>query len=202
MSSLPPFAVTYDYRCPWARNMHEMLIAGLRGGADWDVTFVPFSLNQVHVEEGGTPVWDNPEAGPALLAALVSLVIQDEHPDRFLDAHEALFAARHDKQLDTRQASVLSETLAGIGLDDAAILRAAGDPARNEQFRALHTQAVAEHKVFGVPTFIVGDAAAFVRLRQRPHGDHEGAIRTIERVVQTLTGWPELNEFKWTTIPK
>ena len=54
MPSLPPFAVTYDYRCPWARNMHEQLIAGLRGGADWDVTFQPFSLNQAHVEEGGT----------------------------------------------------------------------------------------------------------------------------------------------------
>jgi protein-disulfide isomerase-like protein with CxxC motif len=202
MSSLPPFAVTYDYRCPWARNMHEMLVAGLRGGADWDVTFQPFSLNQVHVEEGGTPVWDNPEAGPALLAALVSLVIRDEYPDRFLDAHEALFAARHDKQLDTREPSVIAETLASVGLDDAKILAAAGDPARNEQFREIHQRSVAEHKVFGVPTFIVGDAATFVRLRQRPQGDNAGAIATIERIVTTMTDWPELNEFKWTSIPK
>ncbi|MDP1795221.1 MAG: DsbA family protein [Acidimicrobiales bacterium] len=202
MSSLPPFAVTYDYRCPWARNMHEMLVAGLRGGADWDVTFLPFSLNQVHVEEGGPPVWDNPEAGPSLLAGLVSLVIRDEYPDRFLDAHEALFAARHDKQLDTRQAAVIAETLIGVGLDDGLILKAAGEPARNEQFRDIHQRAVKEHRVFGVPTFIVGEAATFVRLRQRPEGDNAGAIATIERIVTTMTGWPELNEFKWTSIPK
>ena len=105
---------------------------------EWDVTFQPFSLNQAHVEEGGTPVWDNPEAGPSLLAALVSLVIRDEYPDKFLDAHEALFAARHDKQLDTREPSVIAETLAAVGLDDAKILEAAGDPARNEQFREIH----------------------------------------------------------------
>ena len=30
---------------------------------------------------------------------------------------------------------------------------------------------VRDHKVFGVPTFIVGDAATFVRLRSRPQGD-------------------------------
>lgn len=202
MPSLPAFAVTYDYRCPWARNMHEMLVAGLRGGADWDVTFLPFSLNQTHVEEGGIAVWDNPEAGPALLAGLVSLVIRDEYPDRFLDAHEALFGARHDRQLDTRQASVIAETLLSIGLDDAKILAAAGDPARNEQFRDIHTRAVSDHKVFGVPTFIVGDAATFVRLRQRPQGDNAGAIATIERIITTMTDWPELNEFKWTSVPK
>src|ERR1044071_5155446 len=116
MSKLPPFAVTYDYRCPWARNMHEQLVVALRGGADWDVTFLPFSLNQAHVEEGGVAVWDNPEAGPALLAALASLVIRDEYPDKFLDAHEALFAARRGQQLDTRDPAVLSSVLKEVGL--------------------------------------------------------------------------------------
>lgn len=200
MPSLQPFSVTYDYRCPWARNMHEQLIAGLRGGADWDVTFLPFSLNQAHVEEGGTAVWDNPAAGPALLAGLISLVVRDEYPDRFLDAHEALFQARHDRQLDTRDPAVLAEVLMSVGLDDAKILSAA--PERNEQFRELHMSAVNDHKVFGVPTFIVGDAATFVRLRNRPGDDSAGAIGRIERIIGMMTGWEELNEFKWTSIPK
>ncbi|MEY2468074.1 MAG: hypothetical protein QOF21_772 [Actinomycetota bacterium] len=200
MTSLPPFAVTYDYRCPWARNMHEQLIAGLRGGAGWDVTFLPFSLNQAHVDEGGTPVWDNPEAGPALLAALVSLVVRDEYPDQFLDTHEALFAARHDQQLDTRDPAVLSAVLKEVGLDDDKILGLA--PEHNEQFRAIHTESVRDHKVFGVPTFIVGDAATFVRLRNRPNGDAAGAIERVERIVSLMTGWDELNEFKWTSIPQ
>ncbi|MEY2418292.1 MAG: hypothetical protein QOG90_972 [Actinomycetota bacterium] len=194
------FAVTYDYRCPWARNMHEHVVAGLQGGADWNVTFLPFSLNQAHVEEGGTPVWDNPEAGPALLAGLASLVVRDEYPDKFLDAHIALFAARHDKQLDTRDPAVLSEVLASVGLDDAKILAAA--PERNEQFREIHMNAVKDHKVFGVPTFIVGDAATFIRMRSRPEGDSAAAISTVERVVALMTEWPELNEFKWTYVQK
>ena len=55
------FAVSFDYRCPFARNAHESVVAGLRAGRDWDVPFTPFSLDQVHVEDGETPVWDRPE---------------------------------------------------------------------------------------------------------------------------------------------
>ena len=128
MPSLPPFAVTYDYRCPWARNMHEQLIAGLRGGADWDVTFQPFSLNQAHVEEGGTAVWDDPTAGPNLLAGLVSLVVRDEYPDKFLDAHEALFQAREMEKV-TKLLNAL-----------------AGSPDRNvKQFAVDRSRAVAQY---------------------------------------------------------
>jgi protein-disulfide isomerase-like protein with CxxC motif len=200
MSSIPAFAITYDYRCPWARNMHDHVVTALRGGVDWDVTFLPFSLNQVHVEEGGTPVWDNPEAGPALLAGLVSLVVRDEYPDKFLDAHDALFAARHDKQLDTRDPAVISDVLQTVGLDEGKILAAA--PERNEQFRQIHNDAVSQHKVFGVPTFIVGDAAAFVRIRSRAQGDTAIASKTVEKIVGLMTEWEDLNEFKWTSIPR
>lgn len=45
------FAIGFDYLCPFARNAHEHVIAGLRGGAGWQVRFVPFSLPQVHLEE-------------------------------------------------------------------------------------------------------------------------------------------------------
>jgi len=36
------FAVTWDYRCPFARNAHEHVLTALDAGADWDVRFVPF----------------------------------------------------------------------------------------------------------------------------------------------------------------
>jgi hypothetical protein len=52
-----------------------------------------------------------------------------------------------------------------------------------------------------VPTFIAGDGAVFVRLMERPT-DPRDAITTVERVVDLLTGWPQLNEFKWTRIPR
>ena len=50
--STTSFAVTYDYRCPFARNVHEHLVEAMRGGAEWDVEFLPFSLTQAHIEEG------------------------------------------------------------------------------------------------------------------------------------------------------
>ncbi len=69
-----------------------------------------------------------------------------------------------------------------------------------EMFRKEHTTAVEELEVFGVPTFISGDQAAFVRLLEGPHGDVGVAKATIERIVGLLTGWPELNELKHTRI--
>jgi len=40
------FALTYDYLCPFARNANEHVVTGLRSGAPWDVTIIPFSLTQ------------------------------------------------------------------------------------------------------------------------------------------------------------
>ena len=34
------FAITWDYRCPYARNANEHVITALEAGADWDVLTV------------------------------------------------------------------------------------------------------------------------------------------------------------------
>jgi hypothetical protein len=54
--------------------------------------------------------------------------------------------------------------------------------------------------VFGVPTFLTEDNAVFVRLMNRPAGDGALATATIERLLDLTAGWPELNEFKHTSI--
>ena len=54
--------------------------------------------------------------------------------------------------------------------------------------------------VFGVPTFIVGDHAVFVRLMARPEGDADAARATVERVLGLITDHPDLNEFKHTRL--
>jgi hypothetical protein len=51
-----------------------------------------------------------------------------------------------------------------------------------------------------VPTFISGDHSVFVRLMNRPAGDGALATSTIERVLDLMAGWPELNEFKHTSV--
>jgi hypothetical protein len=194
------FAVTWDYRCPFARNAHEHLVAGLRAGADWDVRFLVFSLEQTHVEEGGTPVWKEPDEHPGLLANLAGVAVRDRQPEKFLDVHDALFSARHDQALDLRDRSILAKTLDEAGVDGAGVLSEVDAGWPLEVLAAEHTEGVDGHQVFGVPTFISGDDAVFVRLMHRPAGDGALAISTVERVLDLLEGWPDLNEFKHTRI--
>jgi hypothetical protein len=194
--------VSWDYRCPFARNAHEHLLDGLEGGADWEVSFVPFSLNQVHVEEGQPPVWDNPDQAPALLAMQAGVAVRDQWPDAFPRVHRALFAARHDEGRDLREQGVVEAVLGEQDVDPAAVLDAIAGGEPLATFRKEHEAAATDHRVWGVPTFIVGDQAVFLRLMHRPRGDARLARDTIERVVDLVAGWPELNEFKHTSIPR
>lgn len=200
--SLPPFAVTYDYRCPFARIVHEHLITALEDGADWEVTWAPFSLNQAHVGDGGTPVWDDPSQAADLLAIEAGLVVRDQYPDRFLEVHQGFFSARHDQGANLRDREVISEVLAKAGVDAERVFSEIESGGPRKVFRASHEAAVNEHQVFGVPTFIVGDQAVFTRIMNRPDGDGELARRTIEQLVRMITDHPELNEFKHTTISR
>ena len=205
MSSEMPthtFTVNWDYRCPFARNAHEHVVAALRAGARWDVQFVPFSLEQVHVPEGATDVWEDPSKGPVLRPMLAGIAVRDTAPERFLNAHLGLFRARHAEGLDLRDEDVVADVLAAAGVDPDVVLGHVADGWPLEVFRKEHEQAVADHSVFGVPTFVSAGRAVFVRLMDRPEGDGERARATVERVLDLLAGWPTLNEFKHTTIPR
>jgi 2-hydroxychromene-2-carboxylate isomerase len=195
------FAVTFDYRCPFARNAHEHIVAGLQAGADWDVRFLAFSLNQVHVKEGEPAVWEEPERYPGILVNLAGIVVRERHPDQFLAAHVALFAARHDQAVDLRDRSNLAKVLDDAGLDASAVLAEIDSGWPLKTLRDEHTEGAEKYDVFGVPTFIVGEQAVFVRLMDRPEGDAAKAKSTIERVIG-LFEWPELNEFKHTSTSR
>ena len=195
------FAVTWDYRCPFARIAHLHVIEGLRAGADWDVTFVPFSLHQMHVEEGDPDVWDTPAKDSGLLSLEVGTLVRDLEPDKFLDVHEALFDARHVTGDDLRDADVLRTILDRFGVDADHVLSQT-DGAGLETVHKEHDAAVADGNVWGVPTFMADDQSVFVRLMEGPEGDRDLAVRTVDRVLDLLTGWPELNEFKHTSIAR
>jgi 2-hydroxychromene-2-carboxylate isomerase len=198
------FAVSWDYRCPFARNVHEYLVEALNAAgkdAPWDVTFTAFSLDQTHVEEGEPAVWEVPDKYPALLANEIGIVVRDRYPDKFRELHVAMFGARHDRALDTRKREVLDQVLTEVGLDPAPIWAEIEDGWPLETFRKEHEAAVALD-TFGVPTFVFGDKATFVRLLDRPEGDPAQATATVSRLVDLLTGWPALNEFKYTQLPQ
>lgn len=190
-------AVTFDYRCPFARNGHEAIVNALRGGADLDVRFVPFSLDQAHVPEGEPPMWERPrgEWGTGTTALLYGIAVRDSFPDHFLDAHLALFAARHDHGKQLGHEDVVREAVASVGLDVDAVGEVALSGGPLETLASEHQEMVEQHAVFGVPTFVEGDQAVFIRYMER------GRVDDLERSLDLLE-WSRLNEFKRTRLPR
>jgi len=166
------FEITYDYRCPFARNAHEQ-----------------------------PDVWDDPDSETGLLALQASAVVRDKFPERFHAVHRALFALRHDEGLQLKDPAEVRRVLEAAGVDAGAAFEEITTKRPLLQVKDEHNAAAENHKVWGVPTFIQDGQSVFVRLMHRPKGDAELATTTIERVLDLLT-WPELNEFKHTSIPR
>ena len=192
------FAVTWDYRCPVARNAHEALVKGLREGRYWDVRFWSFSLDQVHVEEGETPVWEREldEKGTGGVRALLwGVAVRDAFPEKFLDFHVAAFAARHDEGKKIAEEPVLRAVAESVGLAASAVAEEVASGRPLKALMAEHTEAVDRWAVFGVPTIIEGDEAVFVRIMER--GNVDDLAQALD-----LVGSTRLNEFKRTKIPR
>lgn len=189
--------VTFDYRCPFARNAAEAVMNAIREGTDVEYRFVPFSLDQVHVEEGEPPVWerDPTEWGTGVTALLYGIALRDAFPDQFVDAHWALFAARHDHGQKLGHEDVLRDAIASTGVDVDAVAAEAWSGQTLKKLAAEHTEAVDRWAVFGVPTFIEDDEAVFVRFMER------GRVDDLDRML-TLLDWTRFNEFKRTQIPR
>ncbi len=196
------YAITHDYLCPFARNAAEVVVRALEAGAPVEPDFRAVSLSQVHLEEGDPPVWQ-PGAEPrsGVLALQWGLAVRNELPERFGAVHLALFAARHDQGRDLTDPEVLAAAVASAGVDPDEVekLVATGRPAA--ALADDHTWAVETSRVFGVPTFVTPSRAVFVRLMDRP-ASSDAARATLDRVLTMVDDWPDLNEFKATTIPR
>lgn len=194
------FGVSFDYRCPFAKNIHLHLVAGLRAGAPWDVTFVPWTLSQVHRDEGDIDVWDDPAKDEQLLALAAGVSVRDHQPELFLAAHDALFRARHEGSVRLVTLGEIEEVLAPLGVDIDA-LRADVASRRPHQVIGESFHEYERYEAFGVPTFVVGDVATFVRYMVAPTGDNAASVKVIESLLDLMASEPELNEFKRTKIP-
>jgi predicted DsbA family dithiol-disulfide isomerase len=190
-------AVTFDYRCPFARNAHEAVVTALREGADLDIRFLPFSLDQAHVEEGESPVWERQpgEWGTGVTALLYGIAVRDQFPERFFDFHIAAFAARHDHGKKLGREEVVREAAASVGLDVDAVAEEVWSGRPLKTLAAEHTEQVDRWNAFGVPTFIEGEQAVFIRFMERNRVDD------LERALELLE-WTRFNEFKRTQIPR
>lgn len=194
------FGLTYDYRCPFARLVHDHVVEGLRGGAQWNVTFLPFCLGQAHVEEGGVDIWHRPEEDSGLFALQLSISLRDQQPASFLDFHQSMFHHRHMGGGSLKDRAVLANIMSAAGADAAAAFADVDSGRPLQVVQEEHTSFVKSHHVWGTPTFIVDDKAVFVRLLDYAHGNTEVATTTINRILDDID-WPILNEFKHTSVP-
>ena len=141
---MKPFAVTWDYRCPFARNAHEHLVAALADGADWDVTFLPFSLSQAHVPEGGTPVWDDPAKANDLLALAAGVVVRDQYPEQFGRRTSPCSRPATTEGSTCASADVVADVLDRAGVPGDKVLAEVESGAPIEEIQRAHVQAVNE----------------------------------------------------------
>jgi predicted DsbA family dithiol-disulfide isomerase len=190
-------AVTFDYRCPFARNAHEAVVAALRNGADLNVRFMAFSLDQAHVPEGESPVWERDPAdwGTGVTPLLYGITVRDHFAEKFFDFHVATFAARFDHGLKLGHEETIRDVAAAAGLDVDAVAEEVWSGRPLKTLVAEHTEQVDRWSAFGVPTFIEGDEAVFIRFMER------GRVDDLERALDLLE-WSRLNEFKRTKIAR
>ena len=197
---LPSFAVSFDYRCPFAKNIHLHLIAALRNGADFDVTFEPWTLSQGHRAEGAPDVWDDPTKEADLLALAYGVAAREtQSDDAFLEAHEALFRARHERGIRLATADEIDTVLVETSVDLDAV-RAEVASRRPYDVIAETYRRFAQLEAFGVPTFVVGNDATFVRYMTAPT-DGVDSTAVISSLVTLMAMNPALNEFKHTRLP-
>jgi hypothetical protein len=194
------FQLSYDYRCPFAKNIHLHVVTALRAGADFDVTFVPWTMSQGYKADGAPGVWDDPTRDEELLALAVSTSIRDFQPEHFLDAHEALFRARHERAVRLVTNDEISGVLSSTGVDVAEVF----DDVESRRPHKVIGESFREfdrYEAFGVPTFVVGNDATFVRYMTPPGDDPKASITLVESLVNLMSNQSALNEFKHTKVP-
>ena len=137
------FAVTFDYRCPFARNGHDV---GDRRTASRSRLgrHVPAVLARPGPRRRGRAPGLGTRPGRVghrrERACCWGIAVRDEFPDKFLDWHLAAFTARHDHGAKIAKDEVLAEIATSVGLDPAAVARrgrvgAAVEDARAEPHR-------------------------------------------------------------------
>jgi hypothetical protein len=194
------FDLSFDYRCPFAKNIHLHVIKALGAGADFSVNFIPWTMSQGYKSEGAPDVWDDPAHDSDLLSLAVSVSVRDLQPALFLSAHEALFRARHEHAVRLVTMEEIEEVLSPLGVDMGVVAEDVASRRPHavigESFRKFE-----KFEAFGVPTFVVGGDATFIRYMKPPTGDAHASVKIIESIVTLIAAQPELNEFKHTRLP-
>ena len=184
-------AVTFDYRCPFAYNGNAAVIARAPRRRRLRVP-----LRAVLARPGPRGRGRAAGVGPRARrgAAASSRCCTASRCATPSPTSSSTRTSRCSRRATTRGSSSTTKTCcatpsttAGLDADAVADEVASGRPL--ETLAAEHTEAVERWGVFGVPTFIEGDEAVFVRFMER------GRVDDLERTLELLD-WTRLNEFK------
>jgi hypothetical protein len=194
------FELSYDYRCPFAKNIHLHVLKALGAGADFEVHFVPWTMSQGYKVEGAPDAWNDPEFDDDLLSLAVSISVRDQQPEFFLAAHEALFRARHEQAIRLVTFDEIDSVLGPLGVDLDQVRRDVASRRPHEVIGKSYEE-FSTYEAFGVPTFVVNGDATFVRYMSAPTDDAQSSVKIIESLVTLMVLQPDLNEFKHTRLP-
>jgi predicted DsbA family dithiol-disulfide isomerase len=190
------FDVYYDYLCPFVYRtsvlLQNVLDSGERG---IDVRWRYFSLTQINSKDEGWTIWDASDSEPSrgrLAFKAAEAARRQEAFDRF---HIPLLRARHVDRADIEDVAVLERVAEDSGLDLDLFRRDLADGTILTALERDHREAVAEHGVFGTPTFVfAGGPAAYVRLSEAP--DPADSVEIFDRLVSIAAAEPRILEIK------
>jgi predicted DsbA family dithiol-disulfide isomerase len=190
------FDVFYDYLCPFVYRA-SVLLHNVRdsGERELDVRWRYFSLTQVNSKDDGWTVWDAPESEPVRGRHAFKAAEAARRQDGFDEFHMRLLRARHLDRIDIDNVAAVERVAVESGLDLDRFRKDVADPGILSALESDHRGAVAEHGVFGTPTFVFpGGPAAYVRLSEAPElGD---SLVLFDRLVSIAAEEPRILEIK------
>jgi predicted DsbA family dithiol-disulfide isomerase len=193
---LEKFDVFFDYFCPFVYRA-SVLLGNVRdsGERTMEVRWRYFSLAQVNSKDDGWTIWgasgaERPRGQLAFKAAEAA-----RRQDGFEEFHDRLLRARHVDRLEIDEMGVVERVADEAGLDLDRFRRDVADPDILAALERDHRAAVAEHGIFGTPTFLFpGGQAAYVRLAEAP--DAADSLSLFDRVISIAAEEPRILEIK------
>ena len=190
------FDVFFDFQCPIVYRASVLLYNVARSGRRGiKVNWRSFSLTQVNSKDDGWTVWDAPAHERVRGRLAFGAAEAARRQDRFEDFRVRLLGARHRDRLDLDEPAVVERVAVDAGLDLGQFHEDLADPAILEALARDHQEAVAEHGVFGTPTFVFPSGeAAYIRLSDAIEGP--AAVEVFDRLVAVAASEPRILEIK------
>ncbi|HEV2475061.1 MAG TPA: DsbA family protein [Candidatus Dormibacteraeota bacterium] len=190
------FDVFFDYLCPFVYRVAGMLDEVRSAGArPIDVRWRYFSLTQVNSKDDGWTLWNAPASETVRGRLAFKAAEAARRQGRFDDIHMRLLQARHRDRLDLDDERVIERVASDAGLDLERFAAEVQAPDILDALARDHREAVAEHGIFGTPTFLFADgASAYVRLA----GPLESgaAVEVFDRLMSIAADEPRILEIK------